>query len=248
MSEWLDIHAYADGELDEGQRAEVQDRICSCERSQSEYRAVVEVKQVLGERAGALQCEETWARCCRRLDELDKAKKIEGFVGRYAWGLCSVFLVMILAAGLFNRSSTEGFIRTGDVPQMASSLLPAVPVNGSARPEEVQQILSGHVNQAPTVTFPHSMRIGSIAAGVQQSRQIMRFTMEDARGPLTLFIVSGTLQPVDVEQMADGGRFYAGQIDRMNCVAWSESGYVLFLASDRSHDQIRQEAEHISIY
>lgn len=40
MSDWLDIHAYADGQLDGDEKRSVEERLKTCEKSQAELRAV----------------------------------------------------------------------------------------------------------------------------------------------------------------------------------------------------------------
>src|SRR5688572_18589792 len=122
MSDWLEIHALADDQLSDEERARANARLEGCEKSRAELAAIHAVKDVLGTRRDAVTCEETWQRCQRRLDELDKTARIEGFVGRYAWALCGAFLALIIGVGMLNRSS--GSLAADDVPRIAAGLTP----------------------------------------------------------------------------------------------------------------------------
>src|SRR5688572_10010513 len=104
MSDWLEIHGFADEQMSDAEKASARQRVASDPACARELQAIQAVKDVLQTRRDAITSDETWANCQRRLDELDKAHRIEGFVGRYAWGLCGLFLALIIGVGVLNRN------------------------------------------------------------------------------------------------------------------------------------------------
>src|SRR5688572_11364387 len=107
MSDWLEIHALADEQLSAEEKAQAQERLANSEKSQRELRAIQAIKEAAASRRDTVTCEQTWKRCQRRLDEMDKVHRIEGFVGKYAWALCSVLFIGIVGAGMLNRNRTS---------------------------------------------------------------------------------------------------------------------------------------------
>src|ERR1019366_3102183 len=64
-----------------------------------------------------------WKSCTRRLDELDRNRKAERFVTRYAWALSASVFFLILGAGSWNRLTGQ-HLGASDVTHMASVLSP----------------------------------------------------------------------------------------------------------------------------
>src|SRR5687767_4015076 len=147
MSDWLDIHAHADDQLSDEEKARVNSRLQGCDKSRAELAAIHAVKGALEARRDTVTCDETWQRCQRRLDELDKTARIESFVGRYAWALCGLFLALILGVGMLNR--TSGSFGADDVPRIAAGLTPFLSSPSSQDANTKQRFVRQKAGNAP---------------------------------------------------------------------------------------------------
>ena len=63
MSDYLDIHALADGQLSGAEKSAAETRLSGCDASQREYQAVGILKDVLQSKCEPIECAETWSKC-----------------------------------------------------------------------------------------------------------------------------------------------------------------------------------------
>jgi hypothetical protein len=216
MSEYLDLHALADGQLEGEEKA-----------------AVTALKDTLASKCESITCEETWKKCQGRLKEIEKARGVEHFVGKYAWGLCGAFLLAIVVGGSINRG-TAGVVRTGDVARVSASMSP-LQLPSSQAPEErkrwFQDVMSG-----PMVDTPESIQIVGAASGVINSHRVVRLSLVDTSGSLALFILQNTEGIEDAQ--ARGAGYSACQMNGANGVAWTEGPHSYMLVGRRTHDDL----------
>ncbi len=66
-----------------------------------------------------------WKRCVKRLDDIDRSRKAERFVTKYAWAMSLCVFLLIVGAGSWNRLTGQ-HMGAGDVSHMASLLSPLV--------------------------------------------------------------------------------------------------------------------------
>lgn len=104
MSDWLEIHALADNELDAESEAEARKAVEGSPAAASEYRSVQTVKETLASKAVQAEVSDAWKKCRGRLDEIDKTHRAESFVGRFSWALSGLFVVALVSTAIYNRT------------------------------------------------------------------------------------------------------------------------------------------------
>jgi anti-sigma factor RsiW len=246
MSEYLDIHALADGELAQPDRAAMEQRVAADPNLRRELEAVTELKQTVKTKVDAATCHKTWANCTQRLKELEKKRKAELFVGKYAWAMCCTIFALIIGAGLMNRNFGGSQVGTGDVARMMASLAPfsqRVPNNNVQDMGQWLKDLAG----APVTVETSGLRPLAHSQGVVDERMVNVFQMADNAGPLTLIVINGAERVNGCEPMVGHSEYSAGMIGRTNCVSWTDSKVGLILVGDRPHEQLGLIAERIRI-
>ena len=93
MIEIEKVHAYVDGELDAGERAQIESLIASDPDAAREVQSLTSLKRALSAQNKPVEDEAAWKACVGRLNELDRAKGAERFMAKYAYALCSVLFL-----------------------------------------------------------------------------------------------------------------------------------------------------------
>ncbi len=234
MIDPLKIHALADGEVPPSELAALRDEVSACEESSRELQAIKDLKALMS-RATPVECEDTWKACTKRLNEIDKTRRVENTVGRYAWGLCGAFFVAIVFGGYMSRTGSNGVVRSGDVPRMVSGLIPFSSFK-SKTPQDARQWMSAN---AADVSMP-SNRIRILGGEIGQSNdghKLLRLKLQDNRGDMDLIVIFGADQVDGLKQV--DGQFQQGVIDELKCVAWHSKGQAMILVGDRSADELQ---------
>lgn len=242
MSDWLDIHALADGHLDGEERKAAERKLAEDPRLQAEYEAVTVLKRTLAEKCPPVTCEETLRKAKLRLEELDRARKVNTFIGKYSWALCGLFFVAILGAATLNRLSGSQF-DPADVTRVSSSMSP-IPLPGGqsvdARSKWVDELFG-----SPAPVRPNQMGIMSVAKGAFNGYQTLRFDLSDKSGPLALFVIAGQLNVGG--SPAQPGMYAPVRVQTTNGIAWSERGYSFLLLGDQETESLAAAADAIRI-
>jgi hypothetical protein len=229
------MHALADGELSAEERKQAEDHRATCPDCRAEYTAVDSLKIVLRTRLEVVEAQESWVRCRRRLDEMDRAKHVESFVTRYAWGFCSLFIFIILSAATWNHVMRRHSVQTGDLPQMTAGLIP-MGAPRSQQPEAMRQWVESVSPGTPVYIPRQTMQVVGGAYGLNDGHRIMRLDLLDQFGPthgMRLIVISD-VQAIDgLEKLDSSGNYYAGKLGTLNCVAWSSNNNALLLLGDR---------------
>jgi anti-sigma factor RsiW len=241
MIDLLKIHALADGELSGAEQLEAEALVEYSAEARAEYEAVRSQKEMLAEKAPRQESAEVWTRCVDRLGEIDKTKSIEGFVGRYAWGLCALFFAAIVGAGFFNRADAGGTVTTAEVAGFASGMSPvrsSQPVTAS----EIERMLG----PAPPISLePERLRIVQVAQRQIEGRQVLRVTFEDAFGYLALMIVPG-VRSIEGADKVEGTAYGAGSVDSVPCLVWTRGEFGLMLIGDRRLEELQSVADRLA--
>lgn len=244
MSDYLDLHALADGQLDGQAKAEAERRLRECPISQAEYKAVLELKSVLADKASEHNCLKTWAGCSERIAELQKRRRVEKFVSKYAWAMCLAITVTILSAGVYNRSIGYANVRAGDVAGMVSSLSGYSQRAGS-QSVDLNQFLQESSQGAPVRMPDGHIRLLEVSQGFYEDRWVSVAKLADNDGAITLVTVKGAMSVSGMASKDAGGAYAVGTIDRVNSVCWSEGGFSMFLLGDRSYESLSSVANAI---
>lgn len=232
MIDRLELHALADGELEGEERKRVEARLGACAESAAEYAAIVALKKTVGDKCSAIGCEATWAKCRKRIDEVENTRRIESFVGRYAWALCSIFVVLIFGAALMNRQFGGG-VRAGDVPAMMSSLSTL----GQVAPVEAERWIMREAGAKPQIVAP-TFQVVERALGVFDGRKVVALRLRDSEGEFAVLLLPGA-KVVDGVQPVDGRPgMSCGQMAQSNCVTWQEGATAVIVTGPRATEEL----------
>jgi anti-sigma factor RsiW len=244
--ERLQIHALADGELSGEEKVAAEKHLADCPSCRAEYEAICAVKGVLKDRLEPVDASSAWSQCSKRLDEIDRSKRVETFVTRHAWSLCSVFLVIILSAAMLNRTLGHNSVRAGDLAQMAAGMAPLTGPS-SQNPAEIRRWVSDEVGDVPMNLQPRKAQVIEAAATSLNGHKMLRLTLRDDVGVFALMIVSNAVSVDGFDPMDSGHRYDVGKIGNANCVAWTDGNCALVVVGDRSIRNLCLIADSISI-
>lgn len=233
------LHAFADGELTPEETARVGSGLTEEEerfvRSVRDYRKEIVIRVDEPDVS-------SWLAARERVREIDSARRVETFVGRYAWGLVGALGLSLVFVGVRNRAIDPGRIESADLARMAASL-------GSSRPrptvgaEAEKAWMDELLGRAAVSIDPQRLAIRSSAEGLLDGQRVTRLVLADAVGDLSLLVVHG---PATFDGMADlGGGFGAGRIGATNCVTWSDGASAMVLCADRPVADLRAVAQRI---
>lgn len=240
MNDWLDIHAYVDNELDGDAKKRVEDRLEQSAECRAEYEAISTLKVVVTSKCGSVECTEVWKKCQGRLTEFDKTRRVETFVGKWSWAMCSAFFLMIFGAAMYNRANGGG-LRASDVTRLSSSFIPISAPRSqdqNTKTQWVRQILD-----RPSTTLPERLIITSAAEGSIDGHHAARVNFVDERGTLSLFVVEQTDRLDDVEQMDGHSSYYLAKLNDAYCVNWTDGNRALLLVGKRTPEELSQIAD-----
>ncbi len=241
MSDLLKIHALADGQLEGSDREAAQKQLNECPHSKAEFEAVVALKGALKSHVQGVDCEETWAKCRGRLDELDRSQRVESFVGRYAWGICGAFLVFIAGAAVLNRLNPNSTLKLHEVSSATRNLSSA-----SINPGSIGSWLLKELGGKAPVRLEDQGPIQVVAqrAGIDpEGRRVVQLQMQDGKGPLVLVLVTNT----DAIEGEGSGSTTHGQIDNANCITWVDGRVACLLIGQRSHEELEAISERLKL-
>lgn len=246
MSDLLDIHALADGVLGSEEAERVEARIANCPKSMAEYKAILATRRATASLTDSVSCESTWISCRKRLDELDRARRVESFVGRYAWGLCSLFLFLILGAGMMNRSSGS-ILASGDVANLLSSAGPSVSAPRSNAPEEMSRWVRDVVGPAPVTIQLDRVQILGYTHCPIADRTAVRLALRDRLGFAMLVVIPGVDRIEDFIPNASSDGYCMSTIGNRPCLSWTEGGFAFVVTGDRSAEGLREIADNVRV-
>ncbi len=241
----IDIHALADGELHGEDKSQASDRLQSCASSRAEYESVLLLKQTLKQKCSAPAHDESWKSCRDRLDLIDKTKRAETFVGKYAWALCGVFLFTIISAAVFNRTAGGNVLNAADMTNVVSGMSPLALPSASG-PSALKQWMNKILGRAPVQIEPQ-LQLRSVRQGWVNGRRAARFDFVDQKGPLALVVLEETDGVEGAELFGKESKYYRSQMENNQVLGWCEKGYGLFLISPRSIDELVPVAERLRV-
>jgi anti-sigma factor RsiW len=115
MIQRLDLHALADGELDKGEAKLLREALRDDPQAQAEYEVILNFKEMVVQQSVRHEAEDCWKACQVRMNEIDRSRRVESFVGRYAWAMCAVFFVLILGSRFMVNDVRGASARTADL-------------------------------------------------------------------------------------------------------------------------------------
>lgn len=235
MIEKSDLHALADGELSAEEKAQLFTRLESDPSAQSEYQQIVALKSALLSTAKTPECDELWKSCRGRLDEIDKTKRVEGFVGKYAWGICGVFFLAIAFGGVLNRSMSRS-VQPNDVAGYMAGLSLSTP--RSLNQAEVNPALKQIIGEA-FKERPPELRVTAFGSNNEPGRRTEFVQLSDAFGSVAVVSFIDLQEVGGLEDYERDSAFKCAKIDGTNAMFWKRSdGVICMVIGTRSYDEL----------
>jgi anti-sigma factor RsiW len=242
----LKIHELADGQLSIDDEVSVREHLKGCTECQAELTAIEVLKSVLSEKTPTVDVADSWQKCVKRLNEVDRSTRIEGFVGRYAWAFCSILLVVILSAAMINRVLGRNSLHTGDVAQMVSSLVP-MPGIQNQDSKSAQKLVSQAIGPMPIAIQTTGMRFDGGIQGIYNGHRVVRLNLQDQNGPFILLVLADTEGVEGAEPVSERQRFSTGRINALTCISWTEGHFTLVLVGKRPAGELCRLADQICV-
>lgn len=242
MSEWIErVHALADEQLTPEERQETLALLEQNPQAQAEYQWVLSLKDAMRCKCACVSNEEGWSACVSRLDALDRNRRTETFVGRYAWAMCAVFLVAILSAAYLNRTMGGRELSNEQVASLFGSFSPRMSA-ADAQAQRPAEVVNQCLDGGPTVLIPNDFRIRQVDHSQDVANPAARVILTDASGPLALILIKG-VEGVEGVQPQGSSEFQIGEINNTPCVAWQSSGSTVLLIAPRPISELMQIAQ-----
>ena len=243
----IDIHALADGELDRNAAANLRERIKTDPAAQAEYNAVLNLKDLIRTGSVKYECDDTWRVCIGRLNELDSAKRVQGYVGKYAWSLSAVLFALILGGRYAVKDVRVDSARATDLARIfVGGQSNATPMDPNE--QRYARLILKRAKQNLT-----KLRITEGSRGMMDGVPIDRYMLQDNAGKLALYDISQNVNFEDTASIPTMPDLSAGVIastdssQHINCVVWHEvqDGHTWVLAGPRAVEALESVADEV---
>ncbi|MCU0317259.1 MAG: hypothetical protein MUC92_11770 [Fimbriimonadaceae bacterium] len=227
----IQVNRLADGDLTESESSELKAELTNDPNLASELEWAQCLKQQLKEKCHTVGCQQTWQASLLRLDAIDKTKRAEYFVGKYAWAVCGVFLVALVSAAVLNRMNPTRHLTETQVAGLFNSFRAE---GGSATRGTVVDPFPG----GPPLTFQSFYRVSSAENGFADGHEAVRFRVDDGRGGFAVIYVS---KASGVEGFSGTNAFRLGLINGQRSVTVRHGEGLLMVMGDRGFDELQEE-------
>lgn len=234
------VHAAIDGELEPQEHAATLDAISADPAASALYAEYRRLKFAVSALPQADVPKGAWRSCTRRLDEIDRNRRAERFVTRYAWAMSAGVFLLIVGAGSWNRLTGQ-HLNPGDVAHMASVLSP---FDRTQRPDTatVGKWLQDRVGTS-NITLPRPPL--SAEYGQAGETRLARLVLADPYGEMVLYVWRGT-DPLDGFEPVAGTGLSAGSVLNQNAVEWMRDGCHFVLVGPRDINGLARAAASLS--
>lgn len=232
-----ELNALADGELSPERRQELEALIGGSDEARKQFESIVAIKRCLHATASNEACDALWKRCQTRLDEIDRTKRIEGFVGRYAWGICGVFFAAIAIGGFFNRS-TERTVASHQVAGYLADVSP-IPFPASRNQKDLDPFVRAVMGDAYH-SRPAEVRITAAGRDDTPGNRVTFVRLEDGFGPIAVLALHDVRHVSGLYPFDQDSRYKYGRINGASALFWNRADGVICMAvGNRSYSEIR---------
>lgn len=234
MIDKSELHALADNELSDQEVAELKGRLEANSTAQAEYLEIISLKSALRATAQTPDCDLLWKACQGRLDEIDKTKRVEAFVGRYSWSICGVFFLAIAVGGILNRSTIRP-VQPNDVAAYVAGLSPmSVPRNQAELNPALKQIMGETFANRPT-----TMTVTALGSNRQSGRRTEFVQLSDAFGSVAVVALLDVKEVGGLWDYEPDADFKCAKIDGANAMFWSrDDGVICMVIGQRSYSEL----------
>ena len=243
MNEPTQLHALADGELAPLEAQNLREALKTDPRGAAEVDAVLNLKEFLAKNSPRHADEEVWRACVRRLDAIDRSRKAEGFVSRYAWALCGIMFVLIVTGRFATRTGHGDSARSADLARFLGA--PAPVTERNRMDSRLYEAILGQVGHN---LDPNEIEVGMPVRRVVDGMLIQRVPMRDRSGDLILTRVNRLLELQDTEPLPNSADVAFGLMDGANGLVWHHAGETWVLSGDRSVDSLDEVASRLGAH
>ena len=240
MIDRTDLHAYVDGELGPDQKASIEQILKTSASDAREVQAIRDLKSMLESKLTPPSTDGLWKVCVGRLDEIEKTRRVERIVGRYAPALCGGLFVVILLAGQFGHRPDRGNISTPDTLKMLTTLSPMQPPKKSVG-FDLGSWYQALLNQSKLSTPDHLTILGA-SQGFFGNIPVRSFSARDEMGGLKILVVQQPIVLEGMQPMANHSDLQYGLLDGMNCVVRTQGNTTIFVIAERSPEDLASVA------
>jgi hypothetical protein len=244
MIDRKDLHAYVDGELGAEQRAAVELFLKSSPEAAREVETIRALKSLVGQKLTPPSTEGIWKVCVRRLDEIEKTRRVERVVGRYAPALCGGLFVVILLAGQFGHQPNRGSITTPETLKMFNTLSPMRPPTSVGF--DLSRWYADLLNQSKLST-PDHLTIRGVSSGFMGEVPVRSFSARDEVGDLKILVMQQPVALEGMEPMANHKELQVGLFDGVNCVVRTQGNTTIFIIAERTYDDLASVASKVIV-
>ncbi len=245
MTDPLKLHAFADDQLSQDEKTSIEADLAECAESRSELDCIKNLKALVSEHHETHECRNVWSDCVARLNEIDKTRRVEGFVAKYAWGICGAFAACIVIAGVAQRQ-VGSRLSSNDLARVAAGL---AQVRSSASPADprISAELGRMLDVAKLSIAPGRMRVLRADRGLIGGQIATRLIVRDAIGDMGLIVLPGIASFDGTSPLRDDPEFSVGHLGASNCLTWHENGRSVVLIGERNAQDLRDVASHINV-
>lgn len=240
----LDVHALADGQPTDGDRAEI---MAAMERDQAlkaEYEWAVYIKQTLGTKCMSGGGEECWKAAVVQMNAIDKTKRTERFVGRYAWAFCGVFVLAIGIASVSNQMTGRTSLNTTSTASFYSGV---TPIQNSVSAGDALEAIKARLGSAPAqLSVTPVVRVDEVLYGAIDGHKAMVLRFRDQKGPMEMTFIQG-VGGIDSVSTPFGEGLSQGQVNGVNAVSWSDGQCLMVLIAQRPYEELASNARAIQL-
>ncbi len=233
MNEKLELmHGLADEQLSGKELETARNLAQNDPQCQAEYQWAQYLKGSISTKCRVETDRTAWKKALNQLDEIDRSKRIDGFVGKYAWAFCAVVLATILFGTLNSRTAGSQTLAREHVAELFS-------------PGALKSQQSSSALDTASALDLRPYKITAIADGVVADRPCRYLRLSDQVGSLALLAVSGVqgLEGIDTPTGIRG--FKSGEVNGAKCVTWTMQGTTYVLSSNRPTSELIDLAQYM---
>jgi hypothetical protein len=237
------LHALADNELTPEERTAALAEMQSDEAAQAEYHSILAMKDAVKSKLETPDADALWQKCRSRFDEIDKTKRVEAFVGRYAWGICGLFFVAILVGGVFNRSIPKS-VQPNDVAGYVASMSPVPVTRGesqAALEPELKQVVGEAFRKRPAQMFITGRGHNNIPG---ERTSFVRLT--DDFGNVAVMALYDVRKVENLWDYDADTNFKCAKFDDANALFWNrDDGVICMVIGQRSYNELYEIVQNM---
>lgn len=241
MIDPIKLHAYADGQATPDEIAEIESRLKDCSASRAELEAIRSFKECVSRHPHSSDHSECWKACRGRLDEIDRSRKTEKFVSKYAWAFASGIVALVVLTGVARRGATTPSMGSADLAQIMSQL--GTGSRKQVNPRE-EAVATEMLRRSRLVLQDDRLRAVGVSEAVCDGMLVRRVTLQDGTGRMALLDLPSEARMDGLEPIS-GSTMLSGQLDELNCVVWPMGARTLVLVGDREISDLAQIATQI---